>query len=296
MRNHPRFKAYVALGAVCLFWGTTYAAIRIALESMPPLVLISLRFSISGAITLAAAAVAGLEMPRGKELIRTALNGLLVLGVGNAALAVAEQWIPSGLAALFITAGPFWMVGFEALVPGGASLHGPSIAGMVLGLAGVVFLVGPAGLTGNSGSTLAGFLILQLGCAGWSLGSILQRRSKTRAHLFASGGVQQLATGLVYAIPAMLMHGKPVAWTSWGVLSLAYLVTFGSIVGYTAFIYAMETLPVTVVSIYNYINPVVAVFLGWLFFRESFGAREAIAMCIIFAGVAIVKSVERRPA
>lgn len=279
----------MALCAVCFFWGTTYLGIRIALESFPPVVLMASRFIISGLVILIAARVTGSALPRGQELWRTALFGVMVLGVGNGCLAFAEQWIPSGLAALFITTGPFWMVGIETLVPGGARFHPPALAGMLIGLAGVVFLLSrDGGLSGIHGNTLAGFLTLQLGCLGWSLGAILQRRQVGVAHPIVSGGVQQLATGLVFLIPALLER-QHITWSTRGALAILYLVIFGSIVGYSAFIYSMTKLPVSIVSIYNYVNPVVAVSLGWLFYREPFGMREMIAMAIIFVGVYLVK-------
>jgi drug/metabolite transporter (DMT)-like permease len=289
LRHHPQFNAYAALAAICFFWGTTYLGIRMALESFSPLMLVSSRFLLSGAIILAAAAWAGYPLPRGIELRRTALNGVLVLGVGNGCLAFAEQWIPSGLAALFITTGPFWMVGVEALVPGGARLHAPTVAGMLIGLVGVAFLLSRGGIDQIHGATLAGFLVLQLGCAGWSTGSILQRRQGGVAHPIVSGGVQQLATGIVFLLPALLLPQPPVLWSWRGVLAVLYLITFGSIVGYSAYIYAMSELPVSLVSIYNYINPLVAVALGWLFYREPFGLRELVAISIVFTGVYIVK-------
>lgn len=286
----------MALAAVCFFWGTTYLGIRIALESFPPLFLVAMRFTISGLITLIAARFVGSPLPRGSELIRTMGNGVLILGVGNTCLSVAEQWIPSGLAALFVTISPFWMVGIEAAIPGGAALHGPTILGMLLGLAGVGALVAPAGWGGMHGSILAGFLVLQLGGISWSAGSILHRRIPSGTHPIVSGGVQQLASGLVLAIPALLLaRSHPPVWNTRGLLAVAYLITFGSLVGYSAFIYAMSKLPVAIVSIYNYVNPVVAVFLGWLFYREAFGWREAIAMAIIFAGVAVVKRYGHSP-
>ena len=294
MRDHPQWKSYLALVAVCFFWGTTYLGIRMALESFPPLVLVAARYTISGVIMLGAALLLRIRLPSGRELVRTALNGLLILGIGNGCLAFAEQWIPSGLAALFITTSPFWMIGLEALVPGGETLHGPTIAGMCIGFAGVGILVLPGGLGGVSGAVLAGFLVLQLGCAGWSAGSILQRRVPTTAHPIVSGAVQQLVTGLVFIVPAMLVKSYPVHWSARGVGAVLYLVVFGTIVGYSAYIYALSTLPVAVVSIYNYINPVVAVFLGWLFYREAFGLREALGMAVIFAGVAIVKRYGRK--
>lgn len=281
---------------MCFFWGTTYLGIRVALESFSPLILVCSRFLISGAIILIAARLMGSPLPAGNELYRTALNGIAVLGIGNGCLAIAEQWIPSGLAALFITTGPFWMVGMEALVPGGAALHAPTVAGMLIGLAGVGVLISRDGLGQIPTGVLAGFFVLQLGCLGWSGGSILQRRQAGSAHPIVQGGVQQLATGIALLLPALLMPSAPTRWTSRGVLAVAYLVTFGSIVGYSAYIYAMSKLPVSVVSIYNYVNPIVAVILGWLFYREPLGWREVAAMVIIFTGVYIVKqSGKRRP-
>ncbi len=279
----------MALIAVCFFWGTTYLGIRIALETFTPLVLVCSRFLISGILIVGVAKIAGYALPRGKELLRTSLNGVIVLGIGNGCLAIAEQWVPSGLAALFITTGPFWMVGMEALVPGGASLHLPTILGMVIGVAGVGVLLSRDGLAGINSSMLAGFLVLQLGCLGWSAGAILQRRQGGDTHPIVSGGVQQLATGVALLLPMLLIPSAPIVWNWRGIAAVAYLVTFGSIVGYSAFIYAMSELPVSVVSIYNYINPMVAVILGWIAYREPFGVREVIAMSIIFAGVYTVK-------
>ena len=290
MKRHPHFWAYGSLGAVCFFWGTTYLGIRMALESMPPVVLVAARYTISGLLMLGWARLSGKHIPRGRELWITARNGVIVLGIGNGCLAFAEQWIPSGLAALFITLSPFWLIGIEASIPGGEGLHAPTIAGMLTGLAGVGFLVAPEARSGFfEGKILGGFLTLQLGCAGWSLGSILQRRQETRAHPIISGAVQQLATGLVFLLPALAVGSNPAHWSLRSTLAVLYLVVFGSIVGYSAYIYTMDKLPVALVSIYNYINPIVAVILGWLFYRERFGMREAIAMSIIFAGVAIVK-------
>lgn len=290
LRKHPQFRAYLALAAVCVFWGTTYLAIRIALESFSPAVLVFLRFTASGTILLAAAFATRAHLPSGHELLLTAVYGLLILGIGNGALAFAEVWIPSGLAAMFITISPFWMVGIEAALPGGQRLHWPTIAGMLVGLAGTLILVAPSAITnGFGGPVLKAFIVLQIGCCGWALGSILQRRLETRALAVVSGAIQQLATGIVFMIPAFLLPHAASRWTARGIFAVAYLVIFGSIVGYSAYIYALQHLPVSVVSLYNYINPAVAVVLGFIAFREPFGPRELIAMLIIFTGVALVK-------
>ncbi len=262
-----------------------------ALETFTPFMLISLRFLISGSLLLAGAKILGAAFPRGAELRRIALNGLLLLGVGNGCLAFAEQWIPSGLAALIVTISPFWLVGFEAAVPGGASLHFPTVMGMLIGLFGVATLVAPGGVDlGHQSNLIQAFLVLQLGCIGWSLGSILLKRQESKIHPIVAGAVQQFTVGVVTLIPALVIPHPAIHWNPRGIGALLYLVTFGSIVGYSAYLYALSHLPVAVVSIYNYVTPLVAVFLGWLIYREQFGMREAFAMAVIFVGVAVVKT------
>ena len=290
MRSNPHFKAYVALGAVCFFWGTTYLGIRMALETFSPAMLMGVRYTVSGAILLGAAFATKAHVPSGRELVLTGLFGVIIIGVGTGSLAFAETMIPSGLAALFVTTSPFWLVGIEAMVPGGDRLHGPTIVGMLVGLGGTFLLVTPSAIqNGMGGPVLKAFLLLQLGCCGWSAGSILQRWHQTQAHPVVSGAVQQLATGVVFLIPALLFKTEPLHWSLRGIGAILYLVMFGSIVGYSAYIYVLNALPVSVISIYNYINPIIAVLLGWLIYREQIGRRELTAMAIIFIGVAIVK-------
>ena len=293
MPRHPLFKAYLALGAVCFFWGTTYLGIRMSLEAFPPLMLVSVRYVASGTIMLAFAVARGIYVPRGRELAAACFSGFFTLGVGNGALVFTELLIPSGMASLIITTQPFWMVGFEALLPGGERLHAPTIGGMAIGLVGASLLFRPD--VGIDRNVLHGFLLMQVGLAGWSFGSIYQRRQAGKAHAVIAGAVQQLAAGLILAPFALAIHEHPVQWSARGVGALVYLVCFGSIVGYSAYVYAMDRLPVAIVSVYPYVNAVVAVALGWLFYREPFGRREALAMAIIFAGVAIVKRYSRHP-
>jgi drug/metabolite transporter (DMT)-like permease len=261
-----------------------------ALECFPPATLLSIRFILSGAILLIASWALRARIPSGRELFFTALYGVVVLGIGNGALVFAEVWVPSGLASVFITTAPFWMTGVEAVLPGGERLRLPALIGMLVGLVGTLVLVSRDAFgQGAHSGLLSGFLLLQFGCCGWSIGAVLQRRYATTAHPVVSGAVQQLATGLVYAVPAVIISPHVPRLTVRGVMAVGWLVVFGSIVGYSAFIYVMDKLPVSVVTIYNYVNPVVAVILGWLFYRERFGTREALGMAIIFVGVAVVK-------
>jgi drug/metabolite transporter (DMT)-like permease len=294
LRRNPLFKPYLALAAVCLFWGTTYLAIRMALESFPPLILVSARYIVSGSILLGFALARGLHVPRGRELAAACFSGLLVLGVGNGALVYAETAIPSGIAGLITSMSPFWMVAAEALLPGGERLHAPTIGAMLVGLAGAGLLFTPDPGQHLLNRDLAwGFLVLQLGTAAWCFGSIYQRRQSGKAHSVVTGAAQQLAAGLIVAPLAIAMPHHPIHWSPRGVGALAYLVVFGSIVGYSAYIYVMDRLPVAIVSVYPYVNSVVAVALGWLFYRERFGVRETVSMAVIFTSVALVKRYSR---
>lgn len=281
--------AWLALIAVWFFWGTTYLGIRMALESVGPIHLICIRFFLSGLILLLGARIAGAHIPTGRELWYTAATGLMLLGGGTGSLVFAEQWIPSGTAALIVVLSAFWTVGVEALT-GGEKLHRPTLAGMLLGFAGIVVLVWPdiAGGLLNKG-LVGGFLLLQFGAFSWAMGSVLQRRQPTVAHPIVSGAIQQLAVGVAFLPLAILIPEHPVVWSTRGTLALTWLVVFGSIVGYSAFIYTLEHMPIALVTTYNYVNPVVAVSLGWLFYREHFGLREVAAMLFVFAGVAVVK-------
>jgi drug/metabolite transporter (DMT)-like permease len=284
----------LALAAVCFFWGTTYLGIRMSLESFPPLLLVCIRYVLSGALMVGAIVMRGGKLPRGRDLRAACLSGVLVLGIGNGCLVFAELWVPSGLACLIITFSPFWMVGAEALLPGGEPLHLPTILGMLVGLGGAALLFTPDIHTHTfQAGLLNGFLVLQLGMAGWAFGSIYQRRQVTGTHPMVIGAVQQLAAGLSFLPLVLLVHEHPVHWSLRGTGAILYLVMFGSMVGYSAYIFALDRLPVAIVSIYPYVNSVVAVTLGWLFYREAFGLREAGAMAIIFAGVALVKRYSR---
>ncbi|MBI3680802.1 MAG: EamA family transporter [Acidobacteria bacterium] len=293
-RRHPLLTAYLAFASVCFFWGTTYLGIRIALESLPPLFLVSVRFLLSGGLLLLGVRLAGIALPRGRELWMTGLFGILVLGMGNGCLTFSELLITSSLAALFVAVSPLWMVGIEAMFPGGERLTRGILAGMIVGMMGAGLLVGPDVFKqGFSGVVVQGFLLLQFGSACWGLGSILQRRRQAGIHPVASAAVQQFAAGLFF-LPAMLLERQPVQWDVKGVGALLYLALFGSIVGYTAYLIALSRLPVAIVSLYTYVNPVVAAILGWLIYRERFGPRETSAMAVIFLSVAIVKKYGHR--
>ena len=292
----PPAAAYLALIAVCIIWGTVYLGFRIALESFPPMLLMGGRFFSAGLITLLVGAAAGAKMPTRREFAFSSLYGAITLGLGVGTLAFAAQWIPSGLVAMLTTTSPFWMVGIDALFRGGERPNYPTIVGMSVGLAGTLILVVPGAIKqGFGGAVFFSFAILQLGCAGFALGSILERRHATTTHPIINGAIQELATGLVFLVPALFMH-ESVKWSLRGSLAVLYLIVFGGIVGYSSYLYSMKHLPVSLVSVYTYVNPLVAVLLGTLIYREKIDSLSIVAMFVVFAGVAIVKRFSGRPA
>jgi drug/metabolite transporter (DMT)-like permease len=274
--------------AVCFFWGTVYLGFRIALESFPPLILMGGRFLSAGVVILLVGAALKAKMPSRREFALSSLYGVITLGLGVGTLAFAAQWIPSGLVAMLTTTSPFWMVGIEALL-GGDWPNFPTLVGMLIGLAGTLLLIVPGAIDqGLGGAVVFSFLILQLGCGGFALGSILERRHATTTHPVINGAVQEVATGIVFLIPALFIH-EPIKWSLKGVSAVLYLIVFGGIVGYSSYLYAMKHLPVSLVSIYTYVNPLVAVFLGSLIYGEKFEPLSIFAIFVIFAGVVIVK-------
>lgn len=296
MGRHPLFIPYAALASVCFFWGTTYVAIKMALEMFPPIVLVAARFIISGGALLLYAKLRGEVFPPRPLLIRTALNGAITLGIANGCVVFAETFIPSGMAALFITTTPFWMTSVEALIPGGVPLHRPTILGMVVGFAGVAMLIGPGAFGHDANMGLVwGFLLLQFGNFGWATGSILQKRLPRASTPFITGGLQQLTVGLLYSIPVLIFQPDLYEVSTRGIGAFVYLIIFGSIVGYSSYIIALERLPIAIVSIFTYINPIVAVALGWLIYQEAFGWRETAAMAVIFLGIWLVKKFSVKP-
>lgn len=261
------------------------------MESLPPATLMCWRYLLSGGAMLLAGRLAGARLPRGRELWIAAACGLMVIGAGTGMLAFVEQWAPSGLSALWAATSPFWLVAAEAALPGGAPLHAPTLAALLAGVAGVAVLVSGENVSPNKPGgpgLLVLFLLLQIGALFWALGSILQRRRTAPIHPFVTAAVQQLAVGVAYAAPAALQI-RQAHWSPRAIAATLYLAVFGGIIGYSSYVFAMNRLPVAVASLYTYINPLVAVLLGRLIYREAFSAREALGMAVIFAGAWLVK-------
>jgi drug/metabolite transporter (DMT)-like permease len=301
-------RAWLAWAAVCVIWGTTYLGIKVCLETMPPFLMGGIRYVAAGAILAAILRMSGHALPARSTWGRIGVLGFFMLFVGNGGVVWGEQFIPSGLTAVLIGTSPFWMAGIDALVPGGQPMRWRQWIGLAIGFAGIVILVWPdiavGGVSGRS--MLIGAILVQLACLGWGIGTAYTRRQVMPKDVLGSAALQMLFGGLL-----MLAAGTAIG--EWGRLSftvrtastLVYLILIGSVVAFAAFSYALQHLDVAIVSLYSYVNPVIAVALGTLLLDEPFHLRMLVAAAVIVAGIAIVgrqrggattpRSAERRP-
>ena len=293
-------KVWIALLALYIVWGSTYLAIRFSVETIPPFLHAALRFLISGAILYMWRRAAGDPAPTLDHWKSTAIVGTALLLGGNGLVGWAEQTVPSGIAALMITTSPFWLVLFEALRAGGSKPTWQAILGLVVGFAGVFILVGPAEITGVEGSfDTFGIILLLLAPLFWSLGSIYARGANLPKSTLLSTGMQMLA-GAAALFLASLLKGELsgfslglVSTRSW--LGLLYLITFGSLIGFVSYGWLLHNAPVSLLSTYAYVNPVVAVLLGSLLADEPLNGRIAIAAAIIIGSVVLINSARHVP-
>ena len=292
--------ATLAFLIVCIVWGTTYLAIRVAVETMPPLLLTGVRYTIAGALMLTVLLLRGERIPRDRRtLANIALVGLLLIAGGNLALVWAEQYVPSGLASLLVAVGPFWATSLEAMRKDGERITARQAVGMAIGFGGVAMLVTPHGADGAfSSKFVAGALVIQLGAIAWQGGSVHAKHAlKDKVSPLLSAALQSLFGGIVLDV-AGLAAGETSRFhpSTRSLLALAYLTVFGSIIAYSAYTYALSKIRVSTMSLYAYINPVVAVLLGWLILHERLTPVSIAAMVIILAGVAVVQTAPRHAA
>jgi drug/metabolite transporter (DMT)-like permease len=287
------FKPLAAWAAVCFFWGTTYLAIRVGLETLPPVLFAGLRFLTAGLLLFVIVRVwTGARLPKGREWFDQAVVGLALLGVGNGLVVWAEQWVPSGPAALLVATSPFWVMGVERLLREGERLRGRAGAGLLIGFGGLALLVAPNlyGADAVGASYLWGMLALQAACASWSIGSVYSKHHPTGVAPLMGASIQMLLAGAAMTLIGTGLgewKGLHFSYRSFG--AIAYLIVFGSIVAYGSYTYAVQKLPLSLVSTYSYINPVIAVLLGWMVLGEQLGWRVVTAMLIILCGVMMVK-------
>jgi len=291
-RNH-RLQVIVAFALVYVFWGSTYLAIGITDdEHLPPAVMCAMRFLIAGLLMLAACAAMGRKVRIiANEALRLATIGCLLLVVGTGGLSWAEQWVPTGHAALIVAVTPIWFLVLETFVFRGDRLSRRGLLGLGLGITGIAVLFWPKfehrstlGVMQLVAST--GLLFFSMG---WATGSVLSRKWQMKVDPFTATGWEMTFAAIGNAIVAVATgQYHRIVLTHRALMAVLYLVVFGSLVGYSAYIWLLKHVPTPKVATYAYVNPLVAVFLGWLILHERFDAYMFAGTVIIVAGVALV--------
>ncbi len=296
-----------AFACIYLVWGSTYLAIRVVVETLPPFLLASARFAAAGALLTGWLAWRGKFRPTARQWRDNALIGAFLLLGGNGMVSWAEQKIPSGLATLLVSLGPLFIVLLDwlVLVVGRDPARGnrPTrlmLVGLVLGFVGLVLLVGPD-LARADAARLDPWSIgaVLLACLSWSIGSMLTRYTRNPAEPLAAAAMQQIC-GAGWLLLVSLVLGEPsrFAWanvTDHAVVAWLYLVFFGSLAGYSVFVWLMQNTTPARVSTFAYVNPIVAVFLGWWLLDETVSPRLFLAAAIVIAGVALITVARGRP-
>lgn len=287
-----RWRLIAALAAVYVIWGSTYLAIRFAVETLPPFLMAGVRFLLSGGALYAWALYRGAAKPDLQHWRSAFIIGTLLLLGGNGGVVWAEQFVPSGLAALLITSEPFWVVLLVWLMPGGHRPTGGVILGLLLGLFGISLLVGPGNLLDGRGIHLGGASVLFLASLSWAAGSLYSSKARLPGSAVLSTGMQMLAGGIVLTIFGILMGDwNKLVWqdvSARSMLSLVYLTLFGSIIGFSSYFWLLRNTTLTRASTYAFVNPVVAVFLGWAFAGEAITPRTLAATALIVVAVMLV--------
>jgi drug/metabolite transporter (DMT)-like permease len=283
-----------AFAAIYLIWGSTYLAIRYAVETFPPLLMMGVRHLTAGALLYGWSRWRGVPSPTLREWMHPALIGTLLFVGGHGSLAWAEQRVPSGIAALLVATLPMWVVVLACLKGTERKLSGRAWAGLVLGFIGVGVLFGPDAWRHNQELNLLSSGAVLFGTFIWAAGTIYMRSVKMPDSAVISSGMQMFAGGISLVIAATLtgeasrLHFAAVTGRSW--LALAYLIVFGSIIAFTAYSWLHTVASPSRVSTYAYVNPVVAVLIGWALASEPIGVFTVLAMVIILVGVGLVNA------
>lgn len=292
---HLTGRSLLAYLTLCIVWGSTYLAIRIGVQHLPPALFGAIRFVLAGMLMLAAARALRRPLPKRLADWQTnAVVGLLLLTGANGLVIWAEQYVASGVASIFIVTVSLWLAVFDAVIPGSPSR--PTLAqfaGLLVGFAATVLLVG-ADLGELRTADWRGPLALTSAAVLWSLGSIYSQRRRSTSGPYANSAVQMLAGGgglLAIGTLGGEWQRFQFSWPGFG--AIAYLIVFGSIIGFTAYVYVLRHLPATIAGTYAYVNTVVAVLLGWLVLDEAITGRTLVSMAVVITAVVWVKAASR---
>jgi len=296
-QRQSRFAVMLAFGLVYFFWGSTYLAIDVAVERIPPALMCGIRFLTAGAFMLAFCGLRGKRIAySARQLGEMAVVGILLLMGGNLTLSFAERHIASGLSALIVAITPLWFLVLDSLLLGDHHVSTRGKAGLGLGVAGLVVLLWPqlTATTSFGREELWSSISLIGGSFSWALGSVLAKKWKSPdIDAFSATAWEMVAAGVANLMFAIVAGDfSHVVWTARGVGATLYLVVCGSWIGYTAYIWLLGHVPTSKVSTYAYVNPVVAVFLGWLVLHEPIDAYILTGSAVVIASVVLVTSAE----
>jgi drug/metabolite transporter (DMT)-like permease len=290
MKEKYGFRAYFAWITICIVWGTTYLAIRIGVSELPPMLFAGLRWITAGVMMTILLNLRGYTFPKFQELKHLAIVGISLIGIANGLVVVAEQWLPSGLTALILSTLPFWVVGLESLLPKGPKLNWFIIIGLLLGTAGVILIFAEDLNISLEFNIFLGAACLLGAVISWALGSIYWKYKHLTVRPLMGAAIQMLIAGILQTLLGFILgEQNSFQLTQNGFLALGYLIIFGSILGYASYIYSVSNLPLSLVSTYAYINPVIALVLGWYFLDEPLTHTVFIAAGLILIGVSLVK-------
>lgn len=283
-----------AFAALYIIWGSTYLAIKFAIVDIPPFFLVAARFLSAGAVLLAGCLYKGEKLPSIKSLLLISVGGVLMLFVGNGAVSWSEQYVPSGLAAIVVATVPLWFIILDKKQWKYHFSNKRIIAGVLIGFAGVMMLFSDKGSVSLSAEPLKllSFFVLIAGTIGWAIGSLYSKYKTVEGTVTMKAAIQMIAAGIVALLVALATHQQDHLILSKisleAILALLYLIIMGSLVGYMSYIWLLSVRPASLVGTYAYVNPIVAVFLGWLFANEPITLAQAIALIVIVAGVVMV--------
>jgi drug/metabolite transporter (DMT)-like permease len=291
-RHATRAQIIAAFASIYLVWGSTYLAIRYAVQTIPPFLMGGIRFLISGLMLYLWARARGAPQPTRLHWRNAVIAGGFLLLGGNGAVVWAEQFVPSGLTALLVSILPFWLVIIEWVRPPHRRPSGAVLVGLVLGFIGIIVLVGPSGLGGHGDVSSLGALVLILGSLSWAIGSFWSRDAQLPESGLLTTGMEMLGGGalllIVGALTGEVSQLDIHRISTESAAGLIYLITFGSLIGFTSYIWLLDKVSPARLGTYAYVNPIVAVLLGWAIAGEKLSVRTGIAAAIVICAVAII--------
>jgi drug/metabolite transporter (DMT)-like permease len=292
-RSHAsRAQIVAAFASIYLIWGSTYLAIRYAVETIPPFLMGGIRFLVSGGMLYLWARTRGAPRPTRLHWRNAIIAGGFLLLGGNGAVVWAEQFVPSGLTALLVSILPFWLVIIEWVRPPRRRPGGAVLVGLVLGFIGIIVLVGPSDIGGHGIVSPLGAVVLILGSLSWAIGSFWSRDAELPESGLLTTGMEMLGGGalllIVGALAGEFSHFDIRGISSASAVGLVYLITFGSLLGFTSYIWLLDKVSPARLGTYAYINPIVAVMLGWAIAGEKLSLRTGVAAAIVICAVALI--------